>query len=63
MDPYEKCDYLTCLSPPPPNNHLYEITYVIGKKPFNMVDNSASKPLESTPIELPCITIDNRRIA
>ena len=41
----------------PPANHPYVITYDTGKKLSKMAGNSASKPLNSTPIELPCITV------
>ena len=44
-------------SPPPPANHPYVITCGTGKKLSKMAGNSASKPLNSTPNELPCITV------
>ena len=46
-----------CGSPPPPANHPYEITCGTGKKLSKMAGNSASKPLNCTPNELPCITV------
>ena len=49
-------------SPPPPANHPYVITYGTGKS-TKMAGNSASKPLNSTPNELPCITVEWWRIA
>ena len=50
-------------SPPPPANHPYEITCGTGKKLSKMAGNSASKPLNCTPNELPCITVEWWRIA
>ena len=58
--------YLMCVfspslhtnSPLPPSNHPYVITRGTGKKPSKMAGNSAIKPLQSTPNELPCITVE-----
>ena len=47
-------------SPPPPANHPYGITCGTGKKLFKM---AASRPLNSTPNELPYITLEWWRIA
>ena len=38
-------------------NHPYVITCGTGKKLSKMAGNSASKPLNCTPNELPCITV------
>ena len=45
-----------CGSPPPLTNHPYVITCGTGKKLSKMAGNSASKPMNSTPNESPCIT-------
>ena len=45
-------------SPPPPTNHPYVFTCGTGEKLSKMAGNSASKPSNRAPAELPCITID-----
>ena len=50
-------------SSPPPANHPYVITCGTVKKLSKMAGNSPSKPLNSTPNELPCITVEWWRIA
>ena len=45
-------------SPLPPANYPYVITSDTGKILSKMVGNSTSKPLNSTPNELPCITVE-----
>ena len=52
-------------SPPYPANHMhpYVITYGTGKKLSKMAGNLDSKPMNSTPNELTCVTVDWWRIA
>ena len=50
-------------SSPPPANHPYVITCFTGKKLSKILSNLASKPLNSTPYELPCIAVEWWRIA
>ena len=65
-----KCKYLTCVFPrhfvaphhPQPTTPM-ELLVVLVKKLSKMVGNSASKPLNSTPNELPRITVEWWRIA
>ena len=65
-----RCQYLTCVFPrhfvaphhPQPTTPM-ESLVVLVKKLSKMAGNSASKPLNSTPNELPCITVEWWRIA
>ena len=65
-----RCKYLTCVFPrhfvaphhPQPTTPM-ESLVVLVKKLSKMAGNSASKPLNSTLNELPCITVEWWRIA
>ena len=65
-----RCQYLMCVFPrhfvaphhPQPTTPM-ESLVVLVKKLSKMAGNSASKPLNSTPNELPCITVEWWRIA
>ena len=65
-----RCQYLTCVFPchfvaphhPQPTTPMKSLV-VLVKKLSKMAGNSASKPLNCTPNELPCITVEWWRIA